>query len=494
MSNLRDGIIAFTKSEKEAPVVAAIAAGLYPLLYYYNKNFTLLNSWEQFFFFFFIFICIPIVLFLTANLIVKNVVVLKNYNNYIFSVFNFGLFAVFLVIITYGLKIKILLLASLIATLLGILFVKHLKKIIIFQFLLAIIVATKLIPDLYRHFTYSSDWMIQPDNIEQTVFKKKPNVYIIQPDGYANFSELKDDNYNFDNSDFENFLRANAFNLYYNFRSNYNSTLSSNSSMFAMKHHYFNNPKPGINELYNSRDIIVGDNPVISIFENNGYKTVLLIEKGYLLLNRPKQGYDFSNITNADLSYFSRGNEILSDIETDLKTVINQNTNENSFVFIEKLKPGHISTYENTSLGKEKERLKYIKELNEANQWLKNIVNTIQENDANSMIVIVADHGGFVGMDYTGQLKEKQTDDELVKTIFSSALAIKWPDDAPDFDNKLKTNINLFRIIFAYLSENESILNHLQDDKSYTIIEKGADFGVYELMNQNGDVVFKKFD
>ena len=40
MSNLRDRIIAFINSDEDKPLVAAIAAGLYPLLYYYNNNLT----------------------------------------------------------------------------------------------------------------------------------------------------------------------------------------------------------------------------------------------------------------------------------------------------------------------------------------------------------------------------------------------------------------------------------------------------------------------
>ena len=41
--------------------------------------------------------------------------------------------------------------------------------------------------------------------------------------------------------------------------------------MFAMKHHYHNYPTYKIREVYNARDIIVGDNPVINILKNNNY-------------------------------------------------------------------------------------------------------------------------------------------------------------------------------------------------------------------------------
>ena len=62
---------------------------------------------------------------------------------------------------------------------------------------------------------------------------------MIQPDGYVSFSELKKGYYNYDNTDFEQWLSHQGFSLHHNFRSNYYSTLSANSSLFAMKHHYY---------------------------------------------------------------------------------------------------------------------------------------------------------------------------------------------------------------------------------------------------------------
>jgi hypothetical protein len=260
-----------------------------------------------------------------------------------------------------------------------------------------------------------------------------------------------------------------------------------------MKHHQYNNPKPGTNEVYNSRDIIVGENPVISIFNKNNYKTSLILEKSYLLVNRPNLGYDYCNIDYSEVSYLARGFEVDKNVSDDLELAITNNTATNNFYFIEKIAPGHIPTYDWASIGKENGRLAYLKELQGANDWLKDLVERIEKHDKNSLIVIVADHGGFVGLDYTLQCKEKQTERDLVYTIFTSALAIKWPNEAPSFDNQLKSNVNLFRVLFSYLGDDEQYLNNLQEDKSYSVIEKGAPYGVYELINEKGEVVFNKF-
>jgi hypothetical protein len=492
MSSLRDNIIKFIDSNKQRPIIAAIAAGLYPLLHYYNHNFTLVNSWSQFVFFFISFIMAPIIVFSLFYAIFKKFDKKHTYINYVIPVLNFTLFVFFVVLITYGLIYKVLILSFLIALSLSIIFYKHLNKVIIFQYLLASFILLKLIPDIYKYITYSDEWMNQADDIEEVIFKKTPNIYIIQPDGYANFSELGKGYYNYDNSDFENFLKDENFILYNNYRSNYVSTLSSNSSMFVMKHHYYNNTNTKGKELYNTREVIAGKNPVISILKKNNYKSFLLLERPYLLVNRPKIYYDYCNINFEEISPLARGFEINKDVINELDNLISNNTSTNNFYFVSIMKPSHISVHKNESQGVEKERASYLKDLELSNQSLKKALSIIKEKDKNSLIVIVADHGGYIGLNYSLESAIKQTDRDLIYSIFTSALAIKWPYETPVFDDKLNTSVNLFRVLFSYLSDNESYLNYLEDDKSYTIIREGAPFGVYEYIDKKGKVTFKK--
>lgn len=491
LSNLRNKVIQFINSKEEIPILAGLTAGLYPLIYYYNKNFTLINSWSQFLVFVCVYILLPVIAFYLVHKIFSKVSFLTKYSNYIIPGLNLSVFAFLIIFNTYGYYHKKHFLLVFVAFVIGALLKNHFKKVVVFQLLLSVLVFTKLMPHVYNYVNYSKAWMQQPDTIEETIFTKRPNVYVIQPDGYANFSELKKGNYNYDNSAFESFLEENDFKLYTDYRSNYSSTLSSNSSMFAMKHHYYNHPNSGINELYNARENILGMNPVISIFKKNNYKTNLLLEKPYLLLNRPKVAYDYANLKSEEVRFLSRGYMELKDLNADLEVAINRNKETNNFYFIQKLKPGHIATFKNDAEGKTEGRLNYLTKLEESNTWLKKAIQIIKDNDPNSLIVLVADHGGFVGYDYTSQSKEKQMDRDLVYTIFTSSLAIKWPDQAPVFEDKLKTNVNLFRILFSYLSDNESYLNNLQEDKSYNIIEEGAPFGVYERINEQGEIVFK---
>jgi hypothetical protein len=485
-------VILFLDNDKQFPIITAVASGLYPLLYLYDKNFTLINSWSQLSVYALLFIVVPIVVTLVMSWLMVKTLQSTKTSAIVLTIINLCFFGFFIAFNSYGVKLKIIALIVTTAVIVAYVMQKHLKKIVVFQFILAAMVSVKLIPDIKRQLTYSEKWMQQPDNISAVVFKNKSNVYVIQPDGYANSKELKGQNYNFDNSRFESFLNRHGFKIYDDFRSNYYSTLSSNSSMFSMKHHYYNNTKKAINEVFNSREIIVGNNAVHSIFKSNDYVTNLLLEKSYLVTNRPHIAYDKTNFNFSEIPFFDSIYTFEKDLNEDLKDKIIENKKTKNFYFIEKLKPGHIITYEEESTSIAEQREVYLQELQEANQWLDAIITTITENDNNALIVIVADHGGFVGFNYTLESRTKQTDRDLVHSIFSAKLAIKWPNSPPDFDDKLKTNVNLFRVLFSYLAEDTTYLKNLQADKSYLMIDNGAPFGVYEVIDENGNVVFNK--
>ena len=72
-------------------------------------------------------------------------------------------------------------------------------------------------------------------------------------------------------------------------------------------------------------------------------------------------------------------------------------------------------------------------------------------------------------------------------------LAIKWPNgEAPEMDSKLKSCVNVFRVLFSYLGNDQKYLQHLEKDGSYLIIKEGAEPGVYEYIDDSGNIVFKK--
>ncbi|MBZ0328395.1 MAG: LTA synthase family protein [Altibacter sp.] len=344
---------------------------------------------------------------------------------------------------------------------------------------------------LYSYSTISNDWKIQPDAIAEVQFKKTPNVYYIQADGYVNFSEMDKGFYQYDNSPFKSYLEQNGFKNYANFRSNYPTTLESNASTFMMKHHFFNNSLI-TGEIYNSRNTIISKNTVLDVFNNNGYKTYFVSETPYMLLNRPKMGYDVSNIAYSEIAYLNNGIGKRRDIVEPVLNLVSQEINSPKFFFVQILKPWHIHSRKRHTLYKEKERLAWLESLEEANVILKELVSEILKKDPDALLIITADHGGYVGMDYTDQTIAKSQNRDFIYSIFSSQLSIRWPNnEAPTYDAHFASSVNLFRILFSYLSNNEAYLEYLQEDSSYTIIREGAPEGIYKYIDHDGHIVFE---
>jgi len=331
---------------------------------------------------------------------------------------------------------------------------------------------------IYFNFTYTGEWQVQPDAILVTKFKKNPNVYYIQPDGYANETNLKGELYRFDNSEFDGWLKNQKFTLYDDFRSNYPYTLYSNSSCFFMKHHFSNE----FSNFNYARDYIVGKNPVLEIFKNNNYKTFFITEIPYLLMNRPSVYFDYCNYKLGELPYFKDGLSCFKEITNEIENQIELNKGTNNFFFIEKFNPGHINPSKIKGSSIEKERLEYLKSLQTANVWLKKTITIIEKNDPNAIIIIGADHAGYVGFEYTSQAQNKITDRKLLNSIFGAKLAIKWNGAQQDYDSQLKTSVNLFRIVFSYLSEDKLLLNNLQPNTSYNCYDASDFSKVYKAI------------
>lgn len=483
----------FLDEDKAYPIITLVAAGLYALMYYYDKNYALINSKSQFAFLLALYIVLPILVFYILNFLFTKITALRSFRKYILSIFNLSTFFLTVVISLFGFDNLKLLIALVLGVLLGIALIKHLKKVVVVQLILMCLVLPKLIPDLYREVFYSKEWMTQPDTIETTVFKKRPNIYVIQPDGYTSFSTIKDSIHRYDNSRFQMFLESKGFKTYDDYRSNYFSTLSSNSSLFSMKHHYHGNKTLGINPSHNARNEIVESNPVLRTFKHNDYKTFLMLQVPYILSNRPSIAYDYCNISLDDISYITRGFSGETNLMEETKTALLKNRATSNFFFIESMLPSHITTNYNASNSIENERKLYLERIELANKWLSELISFIDKEDPDALIIIAADHGGYVGF-HSSLSSEKKTSNPLLKnSIFSSLLAIKWPNnEVPEFDTELKTSANLFRILFSYLSEDESYLKHLEEDKSYIIIREGAPTGVYEYIDSSGNEVFNK--
>ncbi|MCB0455674.1 MAG: hypothetical protein KDC62_09815, partial [Aequorivita sp.] len=72
-------------------VLIGLASGLYPLFFYYSRNFGMINSWEQFGYFVLIFIVIPFVFFSVLKWI-SNISLVSKWGKYLLPFFSVFLF------------------------------------------------------------------------------------------------------------------------------------------------------------------------------------------------------------------------------------------------------------------------------------------------------------------------------------------------------------------------------------------------------------------
>ncbi|MEZ4818163.1 MAG: sulfatase-like hydrolase/transferase [Flavobacteriaceae bacterium] len=474
-------------------LLIGIATGLYPLLFYYSNNFSLINSWKHVAFFLALFISFPIILMVMLHFLAPKIRFVKAHYQGLLTFSNLFLFSLFILICLYAsIPFYFLIISIVIGVVGGYFFKNHLFKIVVFQLLLAFVGLFYFVPRVHQQLTYSEDWKILTDNIERVTFTKAPNIYYIQTDGYVNFSEIGKGYYQYDNGNIKRYLENKGFNIQYNIRSNYTATLESNMAIFALKHHYYNFGY-NFSEMTNARETIVTDNVVLRVLKNNGYKTHFLAEWPYLISNLPKMGYDYCNFEYSSISLISEGFGEKKEIFKSLQEVFDSTATKPNFYFMEILDPGHVTSRKSESLGKVKEKEQYFEKLERCNTKLVKIIDFLTIKDPEALIVILADHGGYVGYEYMLENRHKTDDRDLWYSAFSSQLAIKWPDGKqPEEAAYFKTSINLFRILFSYLSNNSQYLQNLQEDASFTIIEKGAPKGIYKVIDSTGAIVFKK--
>lgn len=128
--------------------------------------------------------------------------------------------------------------------------------------------------------------------------------------------------------------------------------------------------------------------------------------------------------------------------------------------------------------------------LKQSNDFLKEIVNFIIKNDPTGLIIIGADHGGYIGFSSMSDLHNKTRDESLIYSIFGAHLSVRWNSGlAKEYDKELKTNVNLFRTVFSVLAEEEKYLQHMEDNSSYMPLHNPK--GKYKYIDSKGNIIFE---
>lgn len=476
-------------SRKKGLFWIAFICGFYPLVFYCSNNFYAVNSFGHLAYFTAFFIGLSLASF---GLLEVFFAVFKNLRKFRPHAIFISVIMVTAMFMSYAIKLrlqkKVLLVILVVSVLLSLKLHDRFRKIAILIGVMALLPFLNCFLKLYQQ-NKNAPWTELSANIKDIQLVEKPNIYMIQPDGYVNETMMKGALYKHQ-TEFFDWLRFKNFSLYDNFRSNYPASIPSNSSMFTMQHHYFGEVFFSELEMPMGREMISGQNTTNYVLQQNGYQTHFLAQDEYFQQNLKFGEFDFYNIAKEEIPFFSRGDERVKVLHDDLREVLRNETTSPRFVFIEKLLPHHIHFVKQENQI-EAERLEYIEKIEEVNDWLKETVGMIEAADPNALIVILADHGGWVGM--TSYPDMFTTEDEAnINSIFSTIAAIKWNGHLQDgYDDNLRSTVNLFRVLFANLAKNDSYLQQMEDNSSYNLHrESSYRNSVYKVLDDQGNTTF----
>lgn len=485
---MKSSLLKYLKNNKHYWWTVGALPGVYAISYLYTKNYTLVNSWTQFIGLVIGLILVPSVIMIVLHYIIKG----KNerIKNWLYSSAIIIITSITLSLVIYlGWRWKALVLVAIIALITSWFAGKHYKKGILLLGFMTVISLFQFALFYWENVHTRETWVKKSD-LSSLEFVKKPNIYFIQPDGYASKTALENKHYRYDNNLFYAELEPRGFEFNHNYRSNYPSTLSSNAALFNAQHHFYDNGKFQ-NELFNARQQIMGENTVLRTLKNNGYQLTAILQHRYLLLNHPDVAYDHINITESELSILP-DYHLNKDYVNNLKEAISKATDDPQFYFIEILEPGHITGLESSDSTIKEERDKYIEGLNNVSLKLLYIIDHISKTDPTAIVIMAADHGGFVGYNYTGESYEKVTKDvTLQQGIFGALFAVKAPSDFTTYQKEIKSSVSVFPQLFNYLS-NKPVVKQGIDNSSYQLIKNGKQPGVYRYYNENGVSVTEK--
>jgi len=474
-----------TTNLKFNPLLTGLICGLYPLIFYFSNNFPEINTWEHFGYFSLIFIGIPLVIFLLLSVAIKFIKPIEKYKWQILFVTIIMTVATLMSFAMYHtLKKKILLGILILAAIAAWKWKAHYPKLLVLILLMTALPIIKVGMHLIDH-QHKLTWLELPDNVQEAKFVETPNVYLIQPDGYVGKDVMEEAPYSFDNPLYD-WLEQEGFKRYDNFRSNYPASLTSNSSLLAMKQHQFGKTFTPKFEMPHAREVIAGNNSAIEVFKNNGYKNFFIVQDEYFQQSFPDLHYDYYNIRPDEIPYFSNGSMVKKVVLDDLKAAIDTvSFSGPRFYFVEKLLPHHV----HFAASKEEERDSYIEKIKDVNQWLEEAVGYISEKDPEAIIIILADHGGWVGLNSYPEMFSTN-DPQQIKSIYSSLAAIKWNGHLVEgMDSELTSSVNLFRLLFSVLSKNPEYLNYLEDNSSYNLQQGTFSKSVRAVIDDGGNVI-----
>ena len=295
-----------------------------------------------------------------------------------------------------------------------------------------------------------------------------PDIYYIILDGYANNQTLKD-YFNYDNSDFTNFLAEKKFKLASKSTSNYRQTILSVPSSLNMEYLKFKDTTEINNYFENNKVVLFLKSKGYFFINSNTSRVIIPVNKNADLNISADTWDDFYSLLlestilfNTNLFNFKR-NEINISFQS-ISTILKEKGSP-KFVYIHILAPHHPYVFgkygEKVLINKQCDLQKgemihlnktgYVNQLIFINNETKKMINKIlSQSQKPPLIILQSDHGPDLYNSKEIKDGKIMTSTESQKARFRILNAYFLPDGGEKILYDTITPVNTFRSIFNY--------------------------------------------
>ncbi len=306
------------------------------------------------------------------------------------------------------------------------------------------------------------------DNPKNKIIKKK-NIYLLVYESYADLETLN--HYGFDNNEHLEFLENNDFKVYHGIYSNASNSLASTSRILEIDG----------NLSLLDRYYASGNAFALNIFKANGYKTIGLFTSPYFFGSSkiswdeyyPKESATKMGGMNITKSIFE-GNFEFDIFEDDydykdylkLKKKYLTSNKKQTLFYTHNRYPGHSG---NSGKCAPDEKQKYFRGMKKANIEMKNDVLNVINNDPNSIIVLLSDHGPYLTKNCRNLKKyDVNTINKYdIQDRYGAFLSIYWPKDILETENELFITQDIFPVILSNITNNKNLFNKLKIERKF---------------------------
>ena len=335
--------------------------------------------------------------------------------------------------------------------------------------------STGIIINYLNYYSSNSQEVLKNNRLQKFLSEeknkiiKKKNIYFLVYESYPNLETLEF--YGFDNNNQINFLEENGFKVHHGSYSVGGLSIASTSRLLEIK---------GKTKQH-GRYYLSGNAFGLEIFKANGYKTIGLFKSPHFFGSYPitwDEYYPEGDVTKMGGKTLTKGifeGEFRFDIFDDnfdykkylkLKNDYLSSKKESTLFYTHNSYPGHS---QNSGKCRKDEKEIYFKNLKKANEEMINDVSTLMNNDPDSIIVILSDHGPYLTKNCRElrQYDMSVIDKYDIQDRYGTFLSIYWPKSITPIEHNLEIIQDIFPTILANITNNKNLFSELKIERTF---------------------------